>query len=100
MRRSSPFHRSLLRPKLVLGVEKVTFLVLAFILCFAFVARAYWFFPIGIGFYFWARMQSKKDPMFLRLRISYFNEPHVYEPMAWAETYQSRPKGWGKKLPC
>lgn len=94
--RSSEFHTSLHRPRLIAGVEKGSFAALCLIGVFSFVAGAYWFLPIVALIYFMARWLSKKDPQFVALTLNYLNEHHVYDALPRPEDTKRRPKGWGQ----
>jgi len=97
--RSSPFHNSLHRPKLIMGVEKGMFGGLVFVAVFALVARAYWIFPLTVVGYLVGRWLSKVDDQYIAILFRYLNEEHVYDATPRPADFQRRPKGWGRGLP-
>ncbi|MCV0439006.1 MAG: VirB3 family type IV secretion system protein [Hydrogenophaga sp.] len=97
--RSSPFHISLHRPKLIMGVEKGSFAGIVFLAVFALVAKMYWAFPVVGVIYLIARWVTKKDDQFVAILLRYLNEEHVYDATPRASDVNSRPRGWGKGLP-
>lgn len=97
--RSSPFHTSLHRPKLIMGVEKGTFGGLVFLAVFALVARAYWMAPLALVGFLIGRWLSKVDDQYVAILFRYLNEDHVYDATPRAADFQNRPRGWGRGLP-
>lgn len=97
--RSSPFHNSLHRPKLILGVEKGMFGGLVFMAVFAMVARAYWLIPMAFVGLLVGRWLSKVDDQYVATLLRYLGEDHVYDATPRASDFQKRPKGWGRGLP-
>ena len=97
--RSSPFHPSLHRPKLLMGVEKGMFGALVFVAVFALVARAYWMAPLLAVAWLAGRWLSKADDQYVAILLRYLNEEHVYDATSRPQDLRSRPKGWGFDLP-
>lgn len=97
--RSSLFHTSLHRPKLIMGLEKGMFGALVFIAVFALVARAYWIFPLTGVAYLVGRWLSKVDDQYMAILFRYLNEEHVYDATPRPSDFKKRPKGWGRGLP-
>jgi type IV secretory pathway TrbD component len=96
--RSSPFHTSLHRPKLIMGVEKGMFGGLVFLGVFALVAHAYWMAPITLLGLLVGRWVSKFDDQYVATLCRYLNEDHVYDATPRAADLHKRPKGWGRGL--
>lgn len=96
--RSSAFHQSLNRPKLLMGIEKSAFAGLALAGTFAFVAKTYWGIPIVAILFMVARWLSKRDDKFVEILFRYLNEDHVYDATPRPSDHQVRPKGWGKGI--
>jgi len=97
--RSSPFHASLHRPRLIMGVESSSFAALALAATMCVVAQSYWGVPLVFLLYLLARWLSKKDDQFVGILMRYLNEDHVYDATPRVRDHASRPKGWGKGLP-
>ena len=97
--RSSPFHLSLQRPLLIMGIEKASFGGLVFAASFCLVAHSYWGVPVIVGLYFVARWLTKHDAQFLAVFLKYLNEEHIFDATPRIQDMKSRPKGWGKGLP-
>ncbi len=97
--RSSPFHTSLHRPKLIAGVEKGMFGGLVFLAVFAMVARAYWMAPLAVIAFLVGRWLSKIDDQYVAILMRYLGEAHVYDATPRQSDFQNRPKGWGRALP-
>ncbi|HEX2544485.1 MAG TPA: VirB3 family type IV secretion system protein [Ramlibacter sp.] len=97
--RSSPFHPSLHRPKLLMGVEKGMFGGLVFIAVFALVARAYWMAPLLAVGWLAGRWLSKADDQYVAILLRYLDEEHVYDATPRASDFRARPRGWGRGLP-
>ena len=97
--RSSPFHSSLHRPKLLLGVEKGMFGALVFVAVFALVARAYWMAPLLAVAWLAGRWLSKADDQYVATLLRYLNEEHVYDATPRRDDLRARPRGWGRELP-
>ena len=97
--RSSPFHLSLQRPRLIMGIEKASFGGLVFAASFCLVAQSYWGAPILVCLYLVARWLTKRDAQFLEIFFKYLNEEHVFDATPRIRDMKSRPKGWGKGLP-
>lgn len=97
--RSSPFHLSLQRPLLIMGIEKASFAGLVFAASFCLVAKSYIGAPVIVGLYLVARWLTKHDAKFLAIFFKYLNEEHVYDATPRIQDMKSRPKGWGKGLP-
>ena len=97
--RSSLFHLSLHRHKLIMGVEKSSFGGLVFGAVFSLVAQAFWAYPLLIILFVLARWVTKKDDQFVGVLLKYLNEEHVYDALPRPSDFQKRPKGWGKGLP-
>ena len=97
--RSSPFHQSLHRPRLIMGVEKSSFAGLALVGTFLIVAKSYWGIPIVFLGYLIARWLSKRDDQFIGILMRYLREGHIYDATPRLEDAKSRPKGWGRGLP-
>lgn len=97
--RSSPFHLSLQRPRLIAGVERSSFAALAFTGTFMVVAKTLWGIPVVIVMFLAARWLTKKDDQFVGILLRYLNEEHVYDATPRPDDVKTRPKGWGKGLP-
>lgn len=97
--RSSPFHPSLHRPKLLMGVEKGTFGALVFVAAFALVSRAYWTAPLLALAWLLGRWLSKSDDQYVAILVRYLDEGHVYDATPRADDHRRRPRGWGRGLP-
>jgi len=97
--RSSPFHTSLHRPKLIMGVEKGMFGALVFLGVFALVAHAYWMAPMALLGLLVGRWVSKLDDQYVAILCRYLNEDHVYDATPRAADFRLRPRGWGRGLP-
>lgn len=97
--RSSPFHTSLHRPKLIMGVEKGIFGGLVLWSAFALVANAYWMASLSIMAYLVGRWLSKVDDQYVAILGRYVREDHVYDATPRASDLKKRPKGWGLGLP-
>lgn len=96
--RSSPFHPSLHRPKLLLGVEKGMFGALVFVAVFALVARAYWMAPLLAIAWLAGRWLSKADDQYVAILLRYLQEGHVYDATPRRQDLGVRPRGWGRDL--
>lgn len=97
--RASPFHPSLHRPKLLLGVESGMFGALVFVAVFALVARAYWMAPLLAIAWLAARWLSKSDHQYVAVLLRYLDEGHVYDATSRPSDFRRRPRGWGRGLP-
>lgn len=97
--RSSPFHTSLHRPKLIMGIEKGMFGGIALFGALVFGIRAYWLLPVMFLLYFVGKWLSKKDDQFVAILGRYLNEEHVYDATPRPSDYRRRPKGWGRGIP-
>jgi len=97
--RSSAFHKSLHRPKLIMGVEKGMFGGLVFVAVFGLVAKAVWIFPLAAGLFLVGRWLSKVDDQYIASLLRYLNEDHVYDATPRPTDFQQRPKGWGRGIP-
>jgi len=97
--RSSAFHQSLQRSRLIMGIEKASFGGLVFASSFCLVARSYWGVPIILLLYLLAKWLTKGDAQFVEVFFKYLNEEHVYDATPRMSDYKSRPKGWGRDLP-
>jgi type IV secretory pathway TrbD component len=97
--RSSAFHTSLHRPKLIMGVEKGIFAGLTFLAVFGLVAKAFWIFPMSLVGFFVGRWLSKIDDQYIAILMRYLNEDHVYDATPRPSELANRPKGWGRHLP-
>lgn len=97
--RYSPFHTSLHRSRVIMGVERASFGAICFVGSFCFVAQSYWALP-GLLILFWiARWLTKKDDQFVGVLLRYLDEGHVYDSIPRNSDLKSRPKGWGRGLP-
>lgn len=99
MRRSSPFHASLHRPKTVMGADPLGFYGAAFLGSFFFASKAYVAMPVALLAFFLARWLSKKDPNFMGVFKKYLDERDAYSAIPRPTDWSSRPAGWGKGLP-
>ena len=99
MPRSSQFHTSLHRPRLILGIEKGSFGVLVMLATLFLVARLYFAMIALIIPYYMARWLSKKDDQFVAILGRYLMEEHVYDATPRPSDFKKRPPGWGKGLP-
>lgn len=97
--RFSAFHTSLHRPKLIMGVEKGMFGVLALFSAVCFGIRAYPLLPMVGVLFFVGRWLSKVDDQYIAVLASYLREEHVYDATPRPADFQQRPKGWGKGIP-
>jgi type IV secretory pathway TrbD component len=97
--RSSPFHTSLHRPRLIMGLEKGLFGALALAVAFAVVAKAAWFAPLAVVLYLAGRWLSKVDDRYVAILLRYLNEEHVYDATPRPGDFDARPRGWGRGLP-
>ena len=96
--RFSPFHASLHRPRLIMGVEKGIFAGLVLLGVFGLVAKAVWMFPLaGIG-YVVGRWLSKRDDQYVAILLRYLQEAHVYNATPRPGDLRDRPRGWGRGL--
>jgi type IV secretory pathway TrbD component len=97
--RSSPFHTSLHRPRLIMGVERGMFGGLVFLGVFALVAHAYWMGPMALAGLLVGRWLSKVDDQYVAILFRYLNEEHVYDATPRAADFGKRAKGWGRGIP-
>lgn len=97
--RYSRFHRSLNRPRLLMGVEKGAFGVLTIVGSFAFASQSLWGIPIVIISFMIARWLSKIDDKFVQVFLTYIKEEHVYDAIPRASDHMTRPRGWGRGIP-
>lgn len=97
--RSSQFHTSLHRPKLIMGVEKGFFGAMALFASSAFALRVYWLLPVTVLVYLVGKWLSKKDDQFMGILGRYLLEDHVYDATPRPSDYLRRPRGWGKGIP-
>jgi type IV secretory pathway TrbD component len=96
--RSSPFHKALHRPRLIMGVEKGMFGCLALVFAMLFGMRLYSFLPL-LGFlYFVGRWLTKVDDQYVAVLSRYLQEEHVYDATPRPSDADARPKGWGRGL--
>ncbi len=98
-RRSSTFHASLHRPKTVMGMDPLAFYVVAFVGAFLFAMGAYLALIAVFPAFAAGRMLSKKDPLFMRIFLSYLDEGDAYSSIPRPADYNSRPVGWGRGVP-
>ena len=99
MPRSSTFHTSLQRARLILGVEKGSFAVLVLLTMFFLVAQFYAGFAISLLGYFIARWMTKKDDSFVGAFAKYLQEEHTFDATPRPSDSKNRPKGWGRGVP-
>ncbi len=98
--RSTPFHSSLHRPRLIMGLEKGAFGAIALLAAFALVVQAAWMFVLVVVGYLVAKWLSKKDDQFFAIFIRFLQEDHVFDSIPRpSDSVSRRPKGWGKGLP-
>lgn len=101
MRRSSVFHASLHRPKLVMGMDPLAFYVVAGYGSVMFAVGAYPALLAIPPLFAGGRLMSKKDPHFMGIFLKYLDQGEAYSsiprPGDW--TNPNRPVGWGRGLP-
>jgi type IV secretory pathway VirB3-like protein len=97
--RSSRFHTSLHRPRLIMGIEKGAFGALVLAASTLLVARAYWLMLALVPAYLLARWLSKKDDQFMEILARYLREEHVFDATTRPNDFRRRPKGFGAGLP-
>jgi type IV secretory pathway VirB3-like protein len=96
--RSSPFHRALHRPRLVMGIEKGAFGALVLGAVCLLVLRLYWALLLVPPAWIIARWLSKKDDQFILVLGSFLREDHVFDATPRSQDVQGRPPGWGRGL--
>lgn len=96
--RSTPFHNSLHRPKMMMGIEKGAFGALALTGSFAVVFHSILILVLVVIGYLVSKWLSKKDDQFFTIFLHYTQEGHVYNAVPRPSDFESRPKGWGKGL--
>jgi type IV secretory pathway VirB3-like protein len=98
-RRSSVFHASLHRPKMVMGMDPKAFYLVSFIGAFMFATGAYLSIVLVVPALGAGRLLSKKDPLFMSIFLNYLDEAEAYSSIPRPEDWKSRPVGWGRGLP-
>ena len=96
MRRSSTFHPSLHRPKLVMGADPMAFYGAAFLGSFFFASKAYLALPVALIAFVIGRWMTKKDPNFMTIFMRYLDEKDAYSPLPTPTDWARRPIGWGR----
>ncbi len=99
MRRSSVFHASLHRPKMVMGMDPLAFYVIAGFGSVMFAIGAYLALLIIPPAFTAARLMSKKDPHFMHIFLKYLDQGEAYSSIPRPSDWANRPVGWGKGLP-
>jgi len=97
--RSSVFHTSLHRAKLIMGVERGMFAFIALFTSTCFAMKLYWVTPVAVLLYVVGRWLSKVDDQYVLVLSRYLQEEHVYDATPRPSDYNNRPKGWGRGLP-
>lgn len=99
MARISPFHKSLHRPRLIMGIEKGSFAVLLLLATFFLVAQLYMAMLFMILPYFVAKWLTKKDDQFVAVFAQYLMEDHAFDSQVRPGDFNKRPARWGRGLP-
>lgn len=97
--RSSQFHTSLHRPRLIMGIERGTFAVLAMTASSMFALQLYFLMPTIVLLYLAGRWLSKVDAQYMAVLKKYIDEDHVYDATPRRSDLRRRPVGWGRDLP-
>ncbi len=98
-RRSSTFHTSLHRPKMVMGTDPKAFFVVAFVAATLFAAQSYLALAAVLPLFSVCRLMTKRDPQFMEIFLRYLNEENAYTNLPKPSHWDSRPAGWGRGLP-
>lgn len=100
--RTTPFFRALIEPRLVLGVDKLVFMMLLMTGCgIAFVFKTLWVFPPVVVLFIALRSVFKFDPLYLAVYLRYSKEGDRYEPHVRAlAPHGLRRRGRGKGVLC
>ncbi|MEY4564384.1 MAG: hypothetical protein RLZZ618_3661 [Pseudomonadota bacterium] len=100
MARSSVFHMSLNRPKLVLGVGSEAFGLLVVVTVLAINLRSL---PLAMSLpalYLFLRWVYRKDAVLLKAFMQYLKQADLYDPWVRSAVVDTRPKGCGRGLHC
>jgi type IV secretory pathway VirB3-like protein len=100
MARSSVFHMSLNRPKLVLGVGSEAFGLLVVVTVLAINLRSL---PLAMSLpalYLFLRWVYRKDAVLLKAFMQYLKQADLYDPWVHSAVVDTRPKGCGRGLHC
>lgn len=102
MARYTPFHRSLIDPRLVFGVDRNAFvLMLLGNIALLMVLKSLWLLLVGVGMYVLLRVIFANDPHYMRIYANYSAEADRYEPFVRALPGRSgRRLGRGKGVLC
>lgn len=102
MARRTPFHRALIEPSLVFGIDRLAFVLLLIgNVALVMVLKQWWTLAIGILIYLALRFVFAADPLYMRVYARYSTEADRYEPFVRARPGRNgRRAGRGRGTLC
>lgn len=82
-----------------MGVEKMAFMITAFVASMLFANRMYIGMLLVVPLHFLLRWMTDKDYHFFRIFLRFIDEKDAYSSIPRPEDWQRRPLGWGRGLP-
>ena len=100
MSRASPFHPSLNRPRLVMGIGTEAFGLEAGLAVMALNLQSAPMALFVVPLHLFMRWVYQTDPALLRAYLRYVREADLYDPWVRAAVKRRRPAGFGRGLHC
>ena len=100
MTRTSPFHPSLNRPRLVMGIGTEAFGLESSLAVMALNLHSAMLGVFVVPLHLFFRWLYRSDSIVLRAYLRYIQEADLYDPWVRASTRVARPAGFGRRLHC